>query len=89
MNLNSLKCSSNWWGNNEPRLDADLRYSARAGLKKADLKKFEDLALNYIRENPERIEEFLRHFDINFSSDLLIYAELITFLSRQYFTYKE
>jgi len=77
----------NSWFQKMKKIDEFLKLRRFLGLKKADLKKFEDLTLNYIRENPERVEEFLRHFDINFSSDLLIYVELIAFLSRQYFTY--
>jgi len=68
------------WINNANILESFVNVREKLKIK-ADYSKIQSELLEYIEQNQEQIEAFLRHFDLDFSDELLICLELHGFVA--------
>lgn len=64
------------WIQTVKNIDSDFKIRQMFGVKK-DFSLLENSILDYMRQNPEDIEAFLKHYDLDYSDNGLIYSELI------------
>jgi len=58
------------------KIDRILKLRQKMKIK-ASWKMLEDAMLKYVKQYPEDMTGFLRHYDLEFSDDLIIYGELV------------
>jgi DNA-binding Lrp family transcriptional regulator len=66
------------WIQNANILDSLIKVKEKFKIK-ADFQKIQNELIEYIKQNQEQIETFLKHYDLDFSDDILICIELHSF----------
>ena len=64
------------WIEKVSRIDSILKLRQRFKIK-AGWKTLENAMVDFVEQNPEQAAIFLKHYDLEFSDDLLIYVELL------------
>ncbi|MEM3873792.1 MAG: hypothetical protein QXU45_01465 [Candidatus Bathyarchaeia archaeon] len=68
------------WIQNANTLESFINVQEKLGIR-ADFSKIQSKLVEYIKQNPEQIETFLKHYDLAFSDDILICLELHSFIA--------
>ena len=67
------------WINRANKFESVLKIRQKFKMKE-DFKKVENLLLRYLKRHPESIESFLKHYDLDFFDEHLVFIELVNYV---------